>query len=115
MEDWKNKLGDLVFSTGNDQADFNEEDEEKDSMLHSEQVLRIWLDRKSRGGKVVTLVKGFQGTQEERKELAKSLKKKCGVGGAVKDGQILIQGDHRKKILDYLKDEGYSNTKLAGA
>ncbi len=78
------------------------------------QKLRVSIDRKKRGGKKVTLVSGFIGQEEDLKTLGKQLKAKCGVGGSAKDGEILIQGDQRNKIVQFLKDMGYSNTKKSG-
>jgi len=78
------------------------------------QELRVWIDKKSRSGKVVTLIKGFSGTENAIKDLAKFLKVNCGVGGSVKNGEILIQGNHRDKIVDLLKTAGYTQTKKAG-
>ena len=108
-------LGGLVFSTDpnavtNHQAQFEEGQED---VSPADQDLRIWLDRKNRKGKAVTLIKGFECSEEALKELAKRLKSACGVGGGAKDGEVIIQGDHRKKVLELLQKEGY-NVKLAG-
>ena len=69
--------------------------------------LRVWLDRNHRGGKTVTLIKGFVGSDEDLKELAKELKNRCGVGGSAKDGEIIIQGAHRERVLEILLAKGY--------
>lgn len=115
MEDWKNKLGDLVFSTGNpNESDPIDEEFESSPTPPESMTLRIWLDRKSRKGKAVTLIKGFNGTIEEQKDIARQLKNLCAVGGSIKDDEILIQGDHRKKVLDFLIKKGFSKTKLSG-
>lgn len=103
----------FVFSTDPD-FEYNYESEEPADLPPGEQTLRIWLDRKNRGGKEATLVKGFVGSEETLKDLAKMLKTKCGVGGSAKDGEIIIQGDHRDKVVELLKKEGYSDTKKAG-
>lgn len=108
-------LGGLVFSTDpnavTDQQDQIEDSE--DEVAPSDQDLRIWLDKKNRKGKAVTLIKGFECSDETLKDLAKRLKSACGVGGAAKDQEVIIQGDHRKKVLELLNKEGY-NAKLAG-
>ena len=112
--DWKDQLGELVFSTGNPElSPISDEPEFPDAQKH-EQILRIWLDKKSRNGKAVSLIRGFTCRDQEIRDLASALKSHCGVGGSFKNGEILIQGDHRKKILEYLLKAGYKNSKLAG-
>ena len=85
-----------------------------DEVPRKQHKMRVLLDRKKRRGKSVTLVTGFEGSDEELKILGKTLKTKCGVGGSVKDGEIILQGDHRDKVLAYLLAEGYSRTKKSG-
>ena len=79
----------------------------------SKQVLRIWLER-VKGGKEATLIKGYEGPEEKLEVLAKTLKSKCATGGGAKDGIIILQGDHRDKVLKMLADMGYKNVKKAG-
>lgn len=110
---WKGREG-IVFSTLEDFAYQYGENQEGESMKNSEQDLRVWLDKKSRGGKKVTLVKGFKGKPDELKALAGLLKSKCGVGGTAKEGEILIQGDFRDKVVDILQMEGYIAKKAGG-
>lgn len=106
MNDWKKRL-DIVYSTNPDYH-YNKESEEISETLPKEkQLLRISLDKHNRNGKSVTLITGFSGNEEDLKELGKLLKTKCGVGGSAKDGEIIIQGDHREKVLDILQKEGY--------
>jgi translation initiation factor 1 len=111
----KNNTGGMVFSTN---PDFNPDDyvenEEVESVAPEKQSLRVMLDRKQRKGKVVTLITGFEGPEEELQELGKKLKSSCGTGGSVKNGEIIIQGDFATRILDYLKNNGFTKTKKSG-
>lgn len=111
--DWKDRLN-VVFSTNPDFQYENEEEESVDTLPSQQQKLRVKLDRKNRGGKVVTLITGFIGDEDDLKDLGKILKNKCGVGGSVKNNEIIIQGDFKQRILDILKKEGYSQTKPVG-
>jgi translation initiation factor 1 len=105
-------LGGMVFSTDPDYK-FETGPEPADSLSPEKQVLRIWLER-IKGGKEATIVKGFAGPDEDLETLAKLLKNKCASGGNAKDGIILVQGDHREKVLKLLLELGYKNTKKAG-
>ncbi len=111
--DWKSRLG-MVYSTNPDFKYETGEEPEAETLAPPRQDLRVWLDRKQRAGKVVTLVKGFVGRDEDLQSLARLLKTKCGVGGAAKDGEILIQGDHRDRIVEILTRSGY-RCKKAGS
>lgn len=111
--DWKERLN-VVYSTNPDYNYEMDDDEEQTTLPLAQQRLRVQLDRKNRGGKVVTLVTGFVGTENDLKELGKLLKSKCGVGGSAKDGEIIVQGDFKQKVLELLKKEGYTQTKPVG-
>ncbi len=111
--DWKSRLN-VVYSTNPDFEYTTEADTDVDEIDNNKQTLRVWLDKKSRAGKKVTLVKGFIGSEDALKELASTLKSSCGVGGSAKDGEIIIQGDFRDKIVDILIKKGYTATKKAG-
>ena len=105
-KDWKDRLG-VVFSTS-DEYDYSYDDQEEEDTLDPEdQNLYVSLDRKHRKGKTVTLVEGFIGTEEDLKDLGKTLKSKCGTGGSAKDGEIIIQGDKKEKVYDILVSMGY--------
>jgi len=104
----------FVFSTD---PNFRFEEEEKiaqETLIPAKQKLRIRLDTKHRAGKAVTLILDFIGTEDDLEVLGKQLKNYCGTGGSVKDGEIIIQGDQRDKVLQWLLKNGYSNTKKAG-
>ncbi len=108
---FKNRIG-VVYST-NDNYDYTEESEfEEETLEPGEQNLKVMLDKKNRGGKQVTLVTGFVGTADDLKDLGKLVKSKCGVGGNAKDGEILIQGDFREKVVQILEKEGYRAKKV---
>ncbi|MEY3368795.1 MAG: hypothetical protein RI973_1950 [Bacteroidota bacterium] len=113
----KNKKPDqfgFVFSTNPDFQFTPEEEEQVQDLPPGQQPLKIWLDRKQRKGKEVTLITGFTGKPESLETLGKTLKNKCGTGGSVKDGEILLQGDQRDKVLAWLLENGYSKAKKAG-
>lgn len=104
--DWKNRDG-VVYSTS-DNFSFDNNDENAEETLSSDkQKLRVELDKKARGGKKVTLITGFVGSDDDLKALGKFVKGKCGVGGSTKDGEIIVQGDFRKKIGEILEKEDY--------
>ena len=108
--DWKDRLN-VVYSTNPDYQYENIGEEETETLPKNQQKLRVSMEKKGRGGKTVTLVRGFVGTEEDLKDLGKLLKTKCGVGGSTKDGEIIIQGDFKQRIIDLLKAEGYTQTK----
>ena len=110
----KNKRSGIVYSTNPDFEYNYADNEDQIDLQPEEQKLRIFLDRKQRAGKEVTLIAGFEGSDESLKELGKFLKSKCGVGGSVKNGEIILQGNHRDKVLKLLIDKGYQNTKKSG-
>lgn len=91
-----------------------EEPTEIKGSKHLSSPLRVFIEKKHRGGKEAIIIKGFEGPEEELESLGKLIKQKCGVGGSVKEGEIIIQGNHREKIMVILKDLGYKNAKKAG-
>lgn len=109
----KNRDG-IVYSTDPGYEYNDEPANEGQTLPPQQQKLRVMLDKKNRAGKAVTLITGFEGTDADLETLGKKLKNLCGSGGSAKDGEILVQGDHRDKILKWLLDNGYKNSKKAG-
>lgn len=108
--DWKSHLN-VVYSTN---SDFKYDDAqvlEQITLPVNQQKLRVKIDKRNRGGKVVTLVEGFVGSESDLQTLGKMLKVKCGVGGSAKNGEIIIQGGHKEQVIALLKAAGYTNTK----
>ena len=108
--DWKDRLN-VVYSTNPNFNYENIEEEEAETLPKNQQKLRVSMEKKGRGGKTATLVKGFIGKEDDLKDLGKLLKTKCGVGGSVKEDEIIIQGDFKQRITELLKTEGYTQTK----
>lgn len=105
--DWKKRLG-VVYSTNPDFKYTTEEVSEQETLAPEKQRLTVAIDRRQRAGKQVTLVKGFRGSEEDLAALGKTLKVKCGVGGSASDGEILLQGDLRDKVVGILQGLGYN-------
>lgn len=112
MNDWKDRLN-VVYST-NPNFEYEKEDEveEEKTQPKEKQLLRISLDKRNRKGKAVTLITGYMGSSTDLEALGKMLKVKCGVGGSAKDGEIIIQGDFRNKVLEILQKEGYAKARI---
>ena len=106
-------LGGLVFST-NKNIDLSNQEDDIETPIPGQQDLRVWLEKNHRGGKIASVIKGFVGKQEDLEALGKTIKTKCGTGGSAKEGEIIIQGDHREKIVALLQQLGYK-AKKAGA
>ena len=104
----------MVYSTNPNFEYTTSESEQVETLAPEKQDLRVWLDRKHRGGKTVTLVKGFVGSDDDLQELGRMLKSRCGVGGSAKDGEIIIQGDHRDRVVELLTKAGYRCKKAGG-
>jgi translation initiation factor 1 len=111
----KNKINTngLVFST-DPNFKLAAETDNIETLKSNEQKLRIWLETKHRGGKTASIISGFIGTEDDMQTLSKNLKNACGTGGSAKDGEIIIQGNHREKILQWLQKNGYPQSKKAG-
>ena len=107
--DWKDRLG-MVYSTNPDYH-FENDEEEIETLPRQQQKLRVRIEKNHRGGKTVTIVAGFVGSEDDLKELGRLLKTKCGVGGSQKDGEVLVQGNFKEKVIQILKQEGYTQTK----
>ncbi|MBR5335557.1 MAG: translation initiation factor [Bacteroidaceae bacterium] len=108
--DWKERLN-IVYSTNPDFQYSTDEKEETETLPKQQQKLRVSIEKNHRGGKTVTVIKNFIGSDDDLKELARQLKTRCGVGGSAKEGEILIQGDFKQKVIELLKNEGYTQTK----
>jgi len=109
--DWKERLN-IVYSTNPDFQYETADREEPDTLPKEKQQLRISLDKRNRGGKTVSLITGFVGKEKDLQDLGKMLKVKCGAGGSAKDDEIIIQGDFRNKLLEFLHKEGYIKTRI---
>ena len=103
----------FVFST-DPNFRFEAENEHQDTLAPAQQKLRVRLETKHRGGKAVTLITGFIGSTEDLEDLGKKLKNFCGTGGSAKDGEIIVQGDQREKVMQWLLKNEYKQTKKAG-
>jgi translation initiation factor 1 len=103
----------IIYST-DPNFKIEEEVENIETLLPSQQKLRLWLDTKHRAGKIATLITGFIGNDNDLQTLGKSLKNTCGTGGSAKENEIIVQGDHREKVLQWLLKNGYTQSKKAG-
>jgi translation initiation factor 1 len=110
----KKKPDGIVYSTNPDFKYHYEGEEQQETMPATLQSLRIWLEKNHRGGKLLTVIKGFIGSEEDIKDLARKLKTSCGTGGSAKEGDILLQGDFRDKVLNLLTSWGYPAKKAGG-
>ena len=108
--DWKSRLG-MVYSTNPDFEYIEDKDEEVETLPKNRQRLRVRIEKNGRGGKTVSVISGFVGCEADLKDMAKMLKVKCGVGGSVKDGEVIIQGDFKERLVQILKADGYQDTK----
>ncbi len=111
--DWKSRLG-MVYSTDPGFKYSSGEQSAAATLAPEKQQLRVSLDRKKRGGKQVTLITGFVGSDDDLATLGKTLKTRLGVGGAAKDGEIIVQGDWRDRVVELLQAQGYVKTKRNG-
>lgn len=109
----KNNRGGMVYST-NPNFNSENENESQETLAANEQQLKLHRETKGRGGKAVVIVRGFIGTEEDLNDLGKKLKGHCGTGGSVKDGEIIIQGDQREKVSQFLTSKGYKVKNVGG-
>jgi translation initiation factor 1 len=110
MSKKKSSANGIVYSTDSSFKP-SEDFTEQETLLAAAQLLRVFSDSKHRGGKTVTIVAGFVGKEADLESLGKQLKGFCGTGGSVKDGEIIVQGDHRAKVLQFLKGKGFSKAR----
>ena len=110
----KKNQGNIVYSTNKNYQPNSDEDEGVDEMGPKCQQFKVWLEKNARGGKTVSIIRGFVGSEAELEALGKMLKTKCGVGGTVKDGEIIIQGDHRDRVIKILIDMNHQAKKAGG-
>lgn len=103
----------FVYST-DPNFSFEQENSDSNTLAPEQQKLRIWLETKHRGGKAATVLTGFVGRETDMEELGKKLKSFCGTGGSAKDGEIIVQGDQREKVLQWLLKNGYILSKKSG-
>lgn len=108
--DWKDRLG-MVYSTNPDFQFVTDDEPEAETLPKNQQRLRIRIEKNGRGGKTATIISGFIGSEADLKELGKWLKGRLGVGGSAKDGEVLVQGDFKQRVIDLLKADGYTQTK----
>ena len=106
-KDWKDRLG-VVYSTNPEYQYEQNSGQEQETLIPEKQNLKVSIDRKHRKGKTVTLITGFIGREDDLKALGKIIKTKCGVGGSVKEGEIIIQGEWADKVKEILRSEGYT-------
>lgn len=109
----KSKNSRVVYST-NPEFEYQEEDEQIETLPPQQQTLEVHIDRKNRGGKTATLIKGFIGNEDDLNDLGKILKSSCGVGGSVKEGEVIIQGEKRDKVMQVLQKKGYKVKRVGG-
>lgn len=109
----KKKKVNIVYSTNPNFNYHYESDEEEQTLPNNQQTLSVKLER-HKGGKIATIVEGFVGSKSDLEELGKMLKAKCGVGGSVKEGKIIIQGEKRDKVMELLGNEGYKTKQVGG-
>lgn len=107
----KNKIGVMYSTNSNFEYEYESEQE---TLAVADQRIEVWIDKKNRGGKIATIVKGFVGTESDLKDLGKVLKSACGVGGSAKNGEIIIQGNVRDKVMQILSDKGYFCKRVGG-
>jgi translation initiation factor 1 len=107
-------LGSMVFSTGNEGFQGFDDDTNTEAISPVNQLLEVHIEKKGRGGKTAVIVKGFEGSEEALKDLAKDLKSHCATGGSVKDGEIIIQGDLRPKVMDFLHKKSFKTKRVGG-